>query len=296
MASFEISVTLTMLRVGITGANGQLGSELKLQFELAGYQVVAFTRQMLDISNLEEVARSLRDIGLDFLINCAAFTNVDAAEQDALLAFKVNADGPRNLAITCKAEGIRFIHISTDSVFSSDSPHYFRVDNPTNPLNVYSKSKDAGEQGVTATYPEGSWIVRTAWIYGGFGGRFVHAIIKKSKESGNLKVVEDQFGQPTTTRALARFLNTLITSEANPGTYHFASQNYASRFNFARSIFEFLGEDIDRIQPSTTLPINQVAVRPRYSLLQLNNQVGNTIVELDNWEKYLADFLANMGR
>lgn len=296
MAPLEITVTLTMLRIGITGASGQLGSELILRLETAGYEVVAFTRKNLDISNTEEVARSLRDINLDFLINCAAFTDVDAAEQDAALAFQVNADGPRNLAITCKTEGIRFIHISTDSVFSSDSPHYYHVDNPTNPLNMYSKSKDAGEQGVTSTYPEGSWIVRTAWIYGGIGGRFVRTIVNKSKESGILKVVEDQFGQPTTTRALASFLNSLITSNANPGIYHFASQNYASRFNFARSIFEFLGEDIDRIQPISTLPMSHVAVRPKYSLLQLNNQVGNTIVELDSWEKYLTDFLADVRR
>ena len=296
MAPFEITVTLAMLRIGITGANGQLGFELKLQLESVGYEVIAFTRQNLDIRNLEEVARSLREINIDFLINCAAFTDVDAAELNADLAFQINANGPKNLAITCKTEGIRFIHISTDSVFSSDSPIFYHVDNPTNPLNIYSKSKDAGEREVTAMYPEGSWIVRTAWIYGRFGGRFVHTIVNKSKESGVLKVVEDQFGQPTTTHALAGFLISLIKSSANPGIYHFASQNYVSRFNFAKSIFGFLGEDEDRIQPIITLPSSQLAIRPKYSLIQVNNQLGRNVVELNSWEKYLTDFLAEVGR
>jgi len=296
VASVEIPVTLTMLRIGITGANGQLGSDLKLQLESAGYEVFAFTREVLNICDLGEVAKSLRNKRLDFVINCAAFTDVDAAEQNAALAFKINVDGPRNLANTCKSEGIRFIHISTDSVFSSDSPHYYHVDSPTSPLNMYSKSKDAGEQAVLAAYPEGSWIVRTAWIYGRFGGRFVTAIMNKTKEGGVLKVVDDQFGQPTTTSALARFLISLITSDADPGRYHFASQTYVSRFSFARSIFELLGEDVDRIQPTITLPTKHVAVRPKYSLLQLSNKLGNTIVELTNWEKYLTDFLADVRR
>jgi dTDP-4-dehydrorhamnose reductase len=280
------------MKIAIVGSSGQLGKEFNFTLSALGYEVFSIPHEALDITDVAAVSRFFESIKVDYLINCAGFTNVDAAENSPDNAFRVNSAGPENLAKTCRECGIRLIHISTDSVFNSDFPQFFDVNDLTNPMNTYSKSKDAGDKAVQAIYPEGSWIVRTAWIYGAYGGKFVHAVLAKAQDDGPFEVVNDQFGQPTSTKALANFIDVIISSQTAPGIYHFCSADYVSRYDFALKIFEIIGADIHRIMPVPTLQTDLVAVRPKYSLLKTNGRIGNSSIAINSWESYLGEFLS----
>lgn len=279
------------MKIGITGAGGQLGRELSLHLGSVGFTVIAFSRQELDICNVELLNATLVKLDLDFLVNCAAFTDVDSAENKPATAFQTNAEGPANLAKVCKLKDIGFIHISTDSVFSSNTPEYFKVANATNPINVYGLSKEAGEKAILKEYPERSWIIRTAWIYGNFGGKFVHAIMEKAEGDQAFAVVDDQFGQPISTSALASYIGAIVRSDKHPGIYHFASTDYVSRFEFARTIFSILNSDPERVLPVSTIPSNFVAKRPKYSLLDTTESVDLLEIGARSWKDYLTTYL-----
>jgi len=284
------------MRIGVTGANGQLGQELETYLRSSGHSVFAFPRQELDICDENSFEIKLAHLKLDFLINSAAYTNVDLAESDFDFAFQINAVGPLNLAKFCKSKKIGLIHISTDSVFSSDTPELFDATSATNPINAYSRSKDAGEKLLIAEYPEGSWIVRTAWLYGNFGGKFVHAIMSKVEGFSPISVVSDQFGQPISTIALAHYIDALIRQKSNPGIYHFASKDFVSRFEFAQSIAMHLGVDADRVQPILTTSKPGMALRPMYSLLKIEDANENLDVNIGSWKYYLTNFIQGMKR
>jgi dTDP-4-dehydrorhamnose reductase len=284
------------MRIGITGANGQLGQELQSYLSSCGYTVFAFPRQVLDICKEESIKTKLSNLKLDFLINTAAYTDVDLAERNFEIAFKINTEGPLKLAKFCKSENIGLIHISTDSVFSSITPQYYEINSVTNPLNTYGRSKDAGEKAIVATYPEGSWIIRASWIYGNFGGKFVHTIMGKADDSSPVPVVNDQFGQPISTFALSRYIEAVIFQTSIPGVYHFASKDFVSRFEFAQSIFTYLGADAERVQPISTISNPAIAKRPRYSLLKIDSASENLDINVETWKSYLTSFLQDVRR
>ena len=284
------------MNIGITGANGQLGQELQRYLQSSGYTVFAFPRQNLDICDEKNFENKLSHLSLDFLINCAAYTDVDSAEANLDAAFQINAEGPLKLAKFCKSKKIGLIHISTDSVFSSDMPKFFETRSDTNPINVYSRSKAAGEKLIIAEYPEGSWIVRTAWIYGDFGGKFVHTIISKAEDPSPLSVVNDQFGQPISTLALSSYIDALIRQKASPGIYHFASRDFVSRFEFAQSILTNLDADAQRVWSISTISKPGLAIRPRYSLLEIEDVCKNLDINVESWKYYLINFLQNVKR
>lgn len=279
------------MKIGITGAGGQLGRELSQHLKSIGFSVFAFTRRELDITNKDMLRAKVSKLDLDFLINCAAYTDVDLAEKNPATAFQINTEGPANLAKLCRLENIRLIHISTDSVFSSTAPNYFKVAQTTNPINVYGLSKDAGEKAILAEYPEGSWIIRTAWIYGQFGGKFVHAIMEKVELDETFTVVDDQFGQPITTSALASYISAMIRNNLKPGIYHFASSDFVSRFEFAQTIFSLLGSESERVLPIFTMSTEYVAKRPKYSLLDITESVCGLAIGVQSWKDYLMAFL-----
>lgn len=284
------------MRIGITGAGGQLGRELRQHFESMDFTVFAFTRGELDICNQDLLKATVSELNLNFLVNCAAYTNVDLAEKNPGAAFQINAEGPANLARFCKLENIGLVHISTDSVFSSTEPEYFKVTQTTNPINVYGLSKDAGEKAILAEYPEGSWVIRTAWIYGEFGGRFVHTIMEKARSNQTLTVVDDQFGQPVSTSALATYIGALMKSNLGAGIYHFASSDYVSRFELARTIYSLLRVDPERVLPTSTIQNSLIAKRPRYSLLDTIGAVSGVEIKVESWKDYLKTFLEGTGR
>jgi dTDP-4-dehydrorhamnose reductase len=181
-------------------------------------------------------------------------------------------------------------------VFSSDVPELFGTTSTTNPVNVYSRSKDAGEKSIIAVYPEGSWIVRTAWIYGNFGGKFVHGIMSKADDLSPIFVVNDQFGQPISTFALSSYIDALIRQNTTPGIYHFASRDFVSRFEFAQAILTHLGSNAERVKPILTMLKPGLAIRPRYSLLKIEDTSENLEIAVESWQHYLANFLQNVKR
>jgi dTDP-4-dehydrorhamnose reductase len=279
--------------VAITGANGQLGKELVKTLTEKGHKVFSFSHQVLDISDLDSVNAILKQNSFGFLFNCAAFTDLDQAEKENNRAFEVNSLGAGNLALFCKQQKVKLIQISTDAVFSSDEPKFFSPNEKTNPVNVYGRSKCAGEEFILETYPEGSWIVRTSWLYGRYGGKFVHKILSGvSQDQGKIQVVNDQYGQPTLTSSLAHFLAGFISDPPKLGIHHFASPDYTSRFDLARAIFEMMDAEPLRIIATKTRPSKNVAPRPKFSLIQNTNTQMTPEFIVGGWRSELAHFIS----
>lgn len=259
------------MRVVITGANGQLGREL-IQSALADAEVIALDRDKLDISDNLAVHALLSEFKPDVVINAAAYTAVDKAEQEQTLAFAVNADGPRHLAASCSEHGARFIHVSTDFVFDGHSTTPYLSDDETNPLGVYGASKLEGERNVIAQYPDGSLIVRVGWLYSRFGQNFVKTMLRLMAERDELGVVADQIGTPTHAAGLAQALWQFADKSFTTGIYHWSDAGVASWYDFAVAIMEEavavgILEKAISVKPIRTVDYPTPARRPRYSVL-----------------------------
>lgn len=277
------------MKVLITGANGQLGIELSKQLEVLSelYEVVKANRNTLDISNLELVKEKIFLEKPDVVINCAAHTAVDLCEADIENAYKINAIGPRNLAITCEKIGAKFVQVSTDYVFDGKSTRPYKEDDITCPNSIYGKSKLMGEQ-FTKEFCSKYFIVRTAWLYGN-GNNFVKTMLKLSENNKELNVVNDQFGSPTSTVDLAKAIIDLINTEYY-GTYHGTCEGQCSWYDFAKKIFEINNIDI-KVNPVTSEKFKRPAPRPQYSVLDnfMFKLLG--LNSFRNWEDSLKEYL-----
>jgi len=290
------------MKVLITGADGQLGSELKRALAsgkteigtvpacFLGCNVLAAGRAGVDVSDGQAVAKYVRDNAPDILINCAAMTNVDACESDRQAALRANALGPRNLALAARDMGAKLIHISTDYVFSGTGTEpYCEWDEP-NPQTVYGKSKLLGERYVQVLHHK-TTIVRTAWLYGYEGHNFVKTIVKAAREKGQLRVVGDQRGNPTHAGDLAHHILKLAAAEEY-GLYHCTGDGECSWYDFACEIVRLAQIPCD-VQPCTTAEYPRPAPRPAFSSLRnlaLSCTVGD---EMRPWRDALASFLTN---
>jgi len=278
------------MKIAVTGISGQLGRALLRDLPSNGHEVIPIDRTLLNFLKFENSISNLDQYGPDLVINCAAFTQVDSAESNPDQAYAINSVGPIELAKYCKRRKIRLIHISTDSIYSSLTP----VFNPTlgtpNPLNVYSKSKLAGEVGIQEEYPERAIIIRTAWLYGPTGAKFVQAIISKGQKNECFDVVNDQYGQPTLTSSLSKFICNLIDSCVTNGIFHFSSKDYVSRFQLARHILALSNLDQDLARAIPTKRSKGVAERPNYSLLDVSPESTNNYEKIPNWESDLQAF------
>lgn len=277
------------MKVLITGANGQLGIELSKQLEVLSelYEVVKTNRNTLDISNLELVKEKIFLEKPDVVINCAAHTAVDLCEEDIDNAYKVNAIGPRNLAITCEKVGAKFVQVSTDYVFDGKGEIPYKEDDITCPNSIYGKSKLMGEQ-FTKEFCSKYFIVRTAWLYGN-GNNFVKTMLKLSENNKELNVVNDQYGSPTSTVDLAKSIIELINTEYY-GIYHGTCEGQCSWYDFAKKIFEINNIDI-KVNPVTSEDFKRPAPRPQYSVLDnfMFKLVG--LNSFRNWEDALKEYL-----
>ena len=253
----------SMTRILVTGAGGMLGRDLV--DVLADFDVTAATRQDLDITDRDQVTRAVS--GQDVIVNAAAYTKVDDAESHQSDAFRINAEGPAHLAEAAKAEGARLIHVSTDYVFDGKATTPYREDTPRNPVSVYGRSKAAGEEGIEENYPEGSLIVRTAWLYGQHGPNFPATMLKAAATADTLQVVTDQMGQPTWSRDVALMIRSLIDHDIPAGVFHATNSGQASWWDFAREVFSLAGLDPERIQPTTSEHFPRPAARPAWSVL-----------------------------
>lgn len=291
------------MKVLITGANGQLGSELvrelragkselgALPERLQRATVIATDIDTLDITNRHEVAVFVRHHQPDVIISCAAYTNVDACEINKELAFDVNVVGARNLALAAEEVGSKLMHISTDYVFKGDATAPVAEYETPYPISVYGKTKLLGEEYVR-TFCTHSFIVRTAWLYGYVGNNFVKTILRVAKEKGSIKVVNDQLGNPTNAADLAHHILKLIVTK-DYGTYHCTGEGVCSWYDFAAEIVRLSGIKADVIPCTTEEYARKGAERPAYSALDnmmLRVSVGD---EMRPWQEALKCFFDN---
>ena len=273
------------MRVLITGANGMLGRDL--QAALAGHEVTALARADLDVTDAAAVAAAVR--GHDAVVNCAAYTKVDDAEAHEDLAYAVNATGTANLAAACAETGARLVTISTDYVFDGNATTPYAEDLPRDPINAYGRTKAAGEELALAAHPDGTYVVRTAWLYGEHGPNFAQTMLNLAKTKDAWSVVDDQLGQPTWTADLAAQIVALLESDAPAGIYHGTNSGQATWFEFARAVLEESGLDPERITPTDSASFVRPAPRPSYSVLGHDAWATAGIPEMRPWRAALAD-------
>jgi dTDP-4-dehydrorhamnose reductase len=273
----------------LAGAGGQLGRDL--QPALRGAQLHPFDHHDLDIADARAVNATVDRVRPDWIINAAAFNDVDGAEQAPEQAFAVNAAGAGNLAAAAARVGAAILHISTDYVFDGSKGSPYTEEDRPNPLSVYGRSKYEGEQRVLASGAS-ACVVRTAWLYGWHGKNFVKAILAAVERGGPLRVVADQVGSPTATRDLAEAIAGLtrapITDPIPQGLFHVVNAGACSRFEFARAIVGGRAE----VQPITTAEAGRVAPRPAYSALTSTRWPATGLPALSTWQVALGRFLA----
>lgn len=274
-----------MPRYLLTGATGMLGRDL--QSALAGRAVTALGRADLDVTDPAAVAAAVA--GHDVIINAAAYTRVDDAEQNEDAAYAVNALGARNLAVAAAAGSARLVQVSTDYVFDGRGTSPYPEDTPLDPISAYGRTKAAGETFVLEEHPAGSFIVRTAWLYGAHGPNFATTMLRLAATHDTVSVVNDQLGQPTWTADLARQIVALLDAEAPPGIYHGTNAGQASWYDFARAVFTAAGLDPDRVTPTDSTRFIRPAPRPSYSVLGHDAWPTAGLPPMRDWADALSD-------
>lgn len=271
----------------ITGGSGQLALSLRESLTIEDQAFTSLSRQELDISNGNSISQIV-ELAPEIIVNCAAYTVVDKAEEEPELALATNSLGPRNVALAAKRLGIPLIHISTDYVFSGEHSIPWSINSPTEPSTIYGKTKLAGERQINEIYPEGSFILRTAWLYSCYGTNFAKTILRKAMvDKGILNVVADQKGQPTSTKELANKIVYLSKSKASPGIYHLTNSGEASWYEFAREILNLNGFDSSRIKPILSDEYRSAANRPKYSVLDNSAWIIQGLPRMAHWQDAL---------
>ena len=255
-----------MTRYLVTGANGMLGVDLRAELAAQGADAVtALSRSDLDVTDPAAVREAVE--GHDVIFNLAAYTKVDDAETHERAAFSVNAVGAGNVAAAAREAGAAIIHVSTDYVFDGSATSPYPEDAPYSPLSAYGRTKAEGERRVRSEHPEGSYVVRTAWLYGAHGPNFAKTMLALIAGRDTVSVVTDQLGQPTWTADLAAQLVRLADSHAEPGIYHGTNAGKISWFGFTQALFTELQIDPDRVLPTDSSQFVRPAPRPAYSVL-----------------------------
>ena len=269
-------------KILVTGAKGQLGTELKKLLLDAIFTDVG----ELDITNLDAVKNFVSNNHIETIINCAAYTAVDKAEDDIELAKKINEDGPRNLALS----GAKVIHISTDYVFDGKNYQPYLPEDGTNPISVYGKTKRAGELAVLDN-AKVAVIIRTAWLYSAHGNNFVKTMRRLGAEKDSLNVVVDQIGSPTFAGDLAKAIVAILPqmNESNKGIYHYTNEGVCSWYDFATEIMSLSGLSC-KVNPIPSSAYPTKAARPFYSVLSKGKIKSVFNIEIPYWKESLRKF------
>ena len=291
-----------VINILITGANGQLGREMHnvltgdqrfnaVYTDVAGDDIVT-----LDITDEAAVEQMVTDRAVDIIVNCAAYTAVDAAEDNEPLATRLNADAVGILARVAKRHGARMIHISTDYVFDGMGCIPYTEDMPTNPQSTYGRTKLDGEHLLLDTLGDDALILRTAWLYSPYGKNFVKTMLALGKEKTSLKVVFDQVGTPTCARDLARAVVTVMSADQwHSGIYHFTDEGVISWYDFAIAIHRIAGITGCDVQPCHSDEFPARAHRPAYSVLDKTRFKTTFGVTIPYWLDSLQDTLEALG-
>jgi dTDP-4-dehydrorhamnose reductase len=260
----------------------------------ARHQVVPADLPEVDVTDLDLVQRTFDSTQPEVVIHTAAFTSVDDCEHQPDLAFQVNAEGTRNVAIACRQASLPMLYLSTDYVFDGQKPTPYEEDDRPNPLNVYGQSKLQGERHVTELL-EAAWIVRTSWLFGPLGKNFVRTILQRAQRGESLRVVDDQVGAPTYTMDLAEKLEQIVV-RGSPGIYHVTNRGYCSWFEFAQEILRQAALSRVRVLAIPTSASDRPAPRPRNSRLAHTRLESEGLGLLPAWQDALTRYLLREGQ
>ena len=282
------------MNILITGCNGQLGNEMQL-LEASHPQHTYFNTDVaeLDITNQDAIEAFVNDNQIDGIVNCAAYTAVDKAEDNEGLCTKLNAEAPAYLAAAIGKQGGWMIQISTDYVFDGTQHTPYTEEADTCPNSVYGKTKLVGELNVQK-FCEQSMIIRTAWLYSTFGNNFVKTMIRLGKEKPELGVIFDQIGTPTYARDLAVAIFAAIEEGIVPGVYHFSNEGVISWYDFTKAIHRIAGITTCHVRPLHTSEYPTPAKRPHYSVLDKTKIKQTYNIEVPYWEASLAECIAKL--
>lgn len=282
------------MRILVTGVKGQLGFDVVNELEKRGHEAVGVDIEEMDITDAVSVDKVISEAAVDAVIHCAAYTAVDAAEENQEICRKVNVDGTQNIATVCKKLGIKMMYISTDYVFDGEGTRPWEPDDERQPLNVYGQTKYEGELAVQNTLDE-YFIVRIAWVFGINGKNFVKTMLNLAKSHDHLTVVNDQYGSPTFTYDLAKLLVDMIVTDKY-GIYHATNEGICTWYEFACEIFRQAGVEVD-VQPVTSDAFPVKAKRPSNSRMSKDKLEQNGFHKLPTWqnavERYVAELKGN---
>lgn len=286
-----------MPKILVTGANGQLGSEIRtLSSNYSQYEFTFSDRKTLDLSNLCKMEDYFENKTFDAIINCAAYTAVDKAESESELADIVNHRFVSMLAKIAKKQNCKLIHISTDYVFDGENYLPYLESDPTDPQGVYGRTKRDGENAILSTVPANTIIIRTSWVYSSYGNNFVKTMLRLGRERDNLSVIFDQVGTPTYARDLAQAILDILPNIKNksPEIYHYSNEGVASWYDFAKAVFEFSDVTCE-VNPITTDQYPTPAKRPHYSLLNKSKIKNDFGITVPYWRDSLRACLKELG-
>jgi len=278
-----------MNNILVTGSNGQLGSEIReLSSSYTDYSFIFSTRQDLNITNFDDIDLFCTENKINTIINCAAYTAVDKAEEEQDLCNQVNHLAVDQLSKVAKKQNIQLIHISTDYVFNGKNHKAFVETDQTNPINVYGKTKWLGEQAMLKNNPRKSIIIRTSWVYSSFGNNFVKTMLKLAESRDALSIIADQIGTPTYAHDLAKTILEILPEIKNQDTdlFHYSNEGVCSWYDFAFEIFKLSKKNCS-VTPIETIDYPTPAARPLFSLMN-KSKIKNTFkVEIPHWKTSL---------
>lgn len=281
-----------MITVLVTGSKGQLGNEMQVasrRYPLFNYLFTDVAE--LDICNKDTLNEFVQENKVDFIVNCAAYTAVDKAEEDVELCYKINSDAVRNLGEVATANGVKVIHVSTDYVFDGTNYKPYNEEQEVCPATVYGKSKLAGELALQESCPQ-SVILRTAWLYSSFGNNFVKTMIKLGSERDSLNVVFDQVGSPTYAADLAEVIMQIISHEQFvPGIYHFSNEGVCSWYDFTKTIHRMAGVCC-QVDPIESWQYPAKTPRPHFSVLNKAKIKQTYGIKVPHWEDSLMQCIS----
>ncbi|MCL6572533.1 MAG: dTDP-4-dehydrorhamnose reductase [Bacillus sp. (in: Bacteria)] len=276
------------MKVLVTGAAGQLGQDVVKELARKNHEAIGIDRDEVDITIEADVQVYINEVKPDVILHCAAYTNVDAAEENEEVAYQINAAGTEYLAKAAKQVGAKMLYISTDYVFDGSATEPYEADHQTKPLGAYGRTKLAGEE-LLQKHVEQFFIVRTAWVFGVYGQNFVKTMLRVGGERGEVGVVHDQVGSPTYTVDLARFMVEVMETEKY-GIYHATNSGVCSWYEFAVEIFKQAGLEVT-VNPLTSDQFPRPAARPHYSVLSKKQIVEQGFTPLRDWKEALSAYL-----
>ena len=279
------------MKVLVTGTKGQLGYDVVNELEKRGHTAVAVDIEEMDITDAVSVERVITEAEVEAVIHCAAYTAVDAAEDNVEICRRVNAEGTENIAKVCKKLDLTMIYISTDYVFDGEGERPWEPDDERHPLNVYGQTKYEGELAVEK-YLEKYFIVRIAWVFGVNGKNFIKTMLKLSETHEELNVVDDQVGSPTYTYDLAVLLVDMVESDKY-GRYHATNEGLCTWYEFAKEIFRQAGVEV-KVNPVTSDMFPAKAKRPKNSRMSKDKLDANGFHRLPTWQDALERYLSEI--